>query len=136
MEDTVIVIMSKNKQTGFLEKEIGSYTINENDNLIVNTYAIENNGSYDIHIKISTDKDIEDWEFNAIYDYYDDTNIKSKVISIEEVEDCYNPTWEIVFKFIDSQEIMNEEIKNILHCHKNELLDVYNIIKDKKEEYI
>ena len=37
MEDTVIVIMLKDIKTGFLDKELASYTISENEKLIYNT---------------------------------------------------------------------------------------------------
>lgn len=134
--DTVIVIMSKNKETGFLEKEIGNYTVSENDEYIVNVYALEENGQYKVHLKISTDKEVEDWEFSAIYDYYDDEAIKALVTDIIEVEDCYNPTWEVVFDFLDSQQAMEDIIERILECHKNELIQVYEAIKDKKSEYM
>ena len=43
MEDTVIVIMLKDAETGFLEKELGAYTLPENSGLIFNIYA-ENEG--------------------------------------------------------------------------------------------
>ena len=39
MEDTVIVIMLKDAETGFLEKELGAYTLPENSGLIFNIYA-------------------------------------------------------------------------------------------------
>lgn len=133
--DTLIVIMLKNKSTGFIEKEIGSYNVYENENLIVNAYALQNDNNYKVYFKISTDKDVEDWEFNAIYDYYDDTKIKTLVDTITEIEDCYNPTWEVTFDFINSHSDMQNKINDILNCHKLELLDVYNVIKDKKEEY-
>jgi hypothetical protein len=134
--DAVIVIMSKNKATGFFEKEIGNYTVVENDNFIVNVYAVGETGKYQVHMKISTDKEVEDWEFSAIYDYYDEEGIKALVSEFIEVEDCYNPTWEVVFDFMESQEAMEDKIEAILECHKNELLEVYETIKDKKSEYV
>ena len=39
MEETVIVIMLKDAETGFLEKELGAYSISENGELIFNIYA-------------------------------------------------------------------------------------------------
>lgn len=136
MEDTLIVIMLKNSSTGFFENEIDSYNLGVNENLVVNAYAVEENNSYKIHLKISIDRDVEDWEFNAIYDYYDDEAIKKLVSIISEVDDCYNPTWEVVFDFIDSHEKMEQKLNDILKCHKNEILDVYEAIKDKKDEYL
>lgn len=135
MEDTSIVLMVKNIKTGFLEKEIGSYKIEENENLIVSAFVLECKGNYEVHLKISIDKEIEDWEFNAIYDYYDNESIKELVTSINEVENCYNPTWEVTFAFINSSVDMEEKIKTILACHKKELLDTYEVIKDKEKEY-
>ena len=39
MDDTVFVIMLKDAETGFLEKELGAYTLPENSGLIFNIYA-------------------------------------------------------------------------------------------------
>lgn len=133
--DTVIVIMLKNKQTGFLEKEIGNYTIDENEGLIVNVFATEEESEIKVHLKLTVDRDVEDWEFDAIYDYYDEETVKSEALEVLEVEDCYNPTWEVIFDFINSQEGMEEKLNKILECHRKEINDVYEAIKDKKEEY-
>ena len=87
-------------------------------------------------MKITIDKEIEDWEFDAIYDYYDMETLLPFVTYIEEESDCYNPTWIISFDFIDSEEAMEEKISNLLALHKGELLSVYEAIEDKKDEYI
>lgn len=136
MDDTLIVIMLKDSSTGFLEKELGSYCVGEYENLIVNAYALECDKKYKVYIKVSVDRDVEDWEFDAIYDYYDDTAIREIVTSIEEVEDCYNPTWEITFDFIESNQHMEDRLKQILKYHHDELYDVYTVIEQKKEEYL
>ena len=39
MDETVIVIMLKDETTGFLEKELDSYTLAENSELIFSIYA-------------------------------------------------------------------------------------------------
>ncbi len=134
--DTVIVIMLKNKESGFLEKEIGNYTIEENEKFIVNVFAVEEENGIKVHLKLTVDRDVEDWEFDAIYDYYDEETVKTEVLEVLEVEDCYNPTWEIIFDFIDSQKGMEDKLDRILECHRKELEDVYEVIKDKKEEYM
>ena len=69
MEDTVIVIMLKDKDTGFFEKELGCYKIEKNDSLIYNTYAVESENGYTVYMKLTCDKEVSDWEFEAIYDY-------------------------------------------------------------------
>ncbi len=136
MEETVIVIMLKDKETGFLDKELGSYKIEGNENLIYNTFAEEKqDGSYEVVMKITCDKDVEDWEFDAIYDYYDSGTLMPLITSIEEEEDCYNPTWSIKFDFIDNIEEMENHISQIIELHEKELESVYEAIADKRDDY-
>ena len=136
MEETVIVIMLKDEETGFLKKELGCYKLEENQNFIYNTYALKNDDGYSVFMKITTDREVEDWEFDAIYDYYDTETLKPYVTSINEDDDCYNPTWVISFDFIDNEEEMEQKISNLLSLHKKELYSVYEAIEDKKDEYI
>ena len=134
--DTVIVIMQKDVETGFLDKELASLTITENENLIVNLFAQkEENEKLKMHIKLSTDKDVSDWEYSTIFDYYDIDIFKDYVEIITEEEDYYNPTWEIIFEYIDDIVELEEKIIKILSIHKAELEEVYETIKDKESEY-
>ena len=135
MDEMSVVIMLKDKDTGFLEKELGSYKITENENLIVNIYAEETADSCLCHMKVSTDYEPEDWEFEAIYDYYDNEIFGGEVLSLLEVEDCFNPTWEMVFDFCDDIYVMESKISRLLKIHENELKSVYSLIADKKDEY-
>jgi len=135
MEESLIVIMLKDKETGFLDKEIASLKIEENENLIYNTFAVEEDDKCVVYMKITCDRDVEDWEFDAIYDYYDAEPILEEVTEIEEEDECYNPTWNIKFDFIDDIEEMEEKVKKILSVHKNELESVYETVSDKKDEY-
>ena len=119
-----------------MDKEIASLKVEENDSLIYNTFAQEeDDGEIYVYMKITCDKDVEDWEFDAIYDYYDAEPILEEVDSIEEEDECYNPTWNIRFKFIDNAEEMEEKVKKILNIHKKELESVYKTISDKRDEY-
>ena len=136
MEETVIVIMLKDKETGFFEKELGCYKIEDNDELIYNTYAYENEDGYTVYMKLTCEREVSDWEFDAIFDYYDTETLLPFVSSIEEEEDCYNPTWNVTFDFIDNIEDMEEKIKEILSVHAKELETVYEAISDKKDEYL
>ncbi|HCT63907.1 MAG TPA: hypothetical protein DIC60_01280 [Lachnospiraceae bacterium] len=135
MEETVIVIMLKDSKTGFLEKELGCYKITEDENLIYNTYAVEDGEKTKVFMKLTTDREVEDWEFEAIYDYYDNETISPFVTSIEEDTECYNPTWCITFDFVSNIEEMEEKIGRILKLHKQELQSVYEAIADKRDEY-
>ncbi|MGL4790233.1 MAG: DUF6762 family protein, partial [Anaerotignaceae bacterium] len=110
MDETSIVIMVKDIETGFLEKELGSFKITEYENLIYNTFAVEENGKMQVFMKITTDRDVEDWEFDAIYDYYDSETILPLVTSISEEVDCFNPTWLISFDYDENVPVLEKKI--------------------------
>lgn len=135
MEETVIVIMLKESESGFLGKELGSYKISRQEELLYNIYAFEAEGRTQVAMKITTDRDVEDWEFEAIYDYYDTETILPYVSSIQEEEDCFNPTWQVIFDFVEEEEAMEEKMQQILDAHQKELYSVYEAISDKRDEY-
>ncbi len=137
MEETYLVLMLREKETGFLDKEINAYKINECEEYLVNIFAEEDDrGEILVYVKLTLDKDCEDWEFDAIYDYYDESIFNDISLSFTEVEESFNPTWEIVFKYIEDDKEMEKFILDILLKHKKELEDVYNTIADKKDEYM
>lgn len=134
--DTIIVIMEKDKNTGLFEKELQSLKITKYEELILNIYALrDDNDELLLKIKLTTDKDVLDWEYNAIYDYYDMDIFKKIGYDIIECEQEYNPTWEVSFSYIDDFDKLTEIVNNILVCHKNELDEVMELIKDKEGEY-
>lgn len=144
MEETFIVVMLKEKESGFYVKELGTYAISEHIDYLVNINAEEvegdnkdDNEKIIVSMKVMYDKEILDWEFSAIYDYYDTNTLKfnKNIIDCIEVEDCFEPTWEISFYFSDNDEEIEALIHEILEKHHGEILDVLEIIKDKEEEY-
>lgn len=136
MEDCAIVIMLKNKETGFLEKELGFCTLNGNETLIDTIYGEEENGSYKVILKLICDKEVSDWEYDAIYDYYDSDNLLTQANSVEEEIEVYNPTWKVCFDFIENTYLLSEKINSLVNLHKKELESVYEAIADKKDDYI
>ncbi len=134
MEDTIIVIMLKDKNTGFLEKELASLDITENVGYIVNIFAIDENDGRKLHIKLSTEKDVEDWEYSAIYDYYD-PDCFNGTAEVLDADDDYNPVWEVVIDYSEDISALEEKVKKILAIHKKEIEDVFETIKDKEMEY-
>lgn len=134
-QETVFVIMLKNKETGFLEKELGSLNISKNDEYIVNLFVIENDGSEQLHLRVSTDRDLEDWEYEAVFDSYNYDCYGDNVIEIDEIDDDYNPVWEIVIEYDDNISAVEERVAEILDIHSSELNRIYAEIKDKESEY-
>ena len=121
-QETVFVIMLKNKETGFLEKELGSLNINKNDEYIVNLFVLKEDDGKKLHLRISTDRDVEDWEYGAIFDNYNYDSYGDNVI-------------EIVIDYDDNLSVVEERVAEILDIHSNELKRVYEEIKDKESEY-
>ncbi|WP_317367241.1 DUF6762 family protein [uncultured Tyzzerella sp.] len=134
--DTVIVIMQKNKKTGLFEKELQTLSISKYEQYILNIYALEDeNSQIFLNIKLTTENDVSDWEYNAIYDYYDIGMFQEKGYDINECEEEYNPTWEIIIPYTENNNELINIVDTILDIHHKELEDVYNTIKDKEGEY-
>ena len=134
-QETVFVIMLKNKETGFLEKELGSLNINKNDEYIVNLFVLKEDDGEKLHLRISTDRDVEDWEYGAIFFFFYYDSYGDNVIEIDEIDNDYNPVWEIVIDYDDNLSVVEERVAEILDIHSNELKRVYEEIKDKESEY-
>ena len=133
MEETVIVIMLKDAEIGFLEKELGAYSVSENGELIFNIYA--EGEEKKVTMRLTCDRELQDWEYDAVYDYYDTETVGALVDSIEEEDGHYDPVWVVTFPFAEEQDVMEEKLTAILGAHKEELLSVYEAIKDKEDDY-
>ena len=132
MEETVIVIMLKDAETGFLEKELGAYSISENGELIFNIYA--EGEEKKVVMRLTCERELQDWEYDAVYDYYDTETVGALVDSIEEEDGHYDPVWVVTFPFAEEQDVMEQKLTDILDAHKEELLSVYEAIKDKEDD--
>lgn len=133
MEETVIVIMLKDAETGFLEKELGAYSISENGELIFNIYA--EGEEKKVVMRLTCERELQDWEYDAVYDYYDTETVGAWVDSIEEEDGHYDPVWVVTFPFAEEQDVMEQKLTDILDAHKEELFSVYEAIKDKEDDY-
>ncbi|HCO74801.1 MAG TPA: hypothetical protein DIT16_08120, partial [Clostridium sp.] len=79
MDFSAIVLMEKDKETKFFTRELGSYEVNEGAEYITKLF-------YDgekVNLYFDTNKDVEEWEFSAIYDLFDDESLTDLVDSIE-----------------------------------------------------
>jgi uncharacterized protein DUF6762 len=134
MESTTIILMEKEKETGFLNKEVDSYTI-EKGELISSLYLIMEEKPV-VYVKITVDKEVEDWEYSAIYDCYNEEVLSELITSFEEVEDCYNPPWEVTIEYDENRDTMEEKLNQLVEEHFEEINRVYQEIEGKKEEYM
>ena len=101
MDYSSLILMEKDKETGFVVKEIGSYNVSEGAEYIKSFYVLDDK----VYIKFDTNKDVEEWEYSAIYDVFNMNLFEEEGFEIEEVEDEYNPTYLVKFKYEDNREI-------------------------------
>ncbi len=137
MEEFAIVMMLMNNETGVLEKELGTYKIGEHNKYVLGLYATsDGENDYLCHLKITTEKDVSDWEFDAVYDYYDGEVFDTIAVSFEEMEGYINPVWEVTFRYDENIGSLENTLNELLEVHAHELNSVYDAIKDKQSEYI
>ena len=104
---------------------------------MLNIYAEEDEqNNITVFLKLTCERDVSDWEYNAILDYYDTETVKPFVDTIEELEEEYNPVWLVSFPFLEQQQQMEQKLCSILQAHQKELNSVYEVIADKKDDYI
>ena len=135
MEETVIVVMVKDERTGFFERELLTFQLAEHENLLVNIYAWEVSGKYRLSMKVSTWDDVADWQFDAIYDYYDTAALSRIGAEVSETDDCYNPTWTIAFDCPENPDDTGQAVAALLRLHHTELTAVYEAIQGQEEAY-
>lgn len=128
MESIKLSLYEKNKETGILENLLGSYLIEEHMELVDKAYVVKED-TLKVHLYLTVDGEVEDAEYEAIYDNYDGEAFNNIDVSIEEVEDRYNPTWLFIFDFIDSIDEMEDKIVEILSIHNNEIVEILEKIK-------
>ena len=131
MQFSSLVLMEIDKETNQFVKEIGSYETSEGAEFVtkLNYYGELVNLYFDTH------EDVEEWQFSAIYDCFEEEIFRSKGYSIEVVDDEYNPTWVVKFKYSDEHMVVREAIIEICELIKQELKEVFIKIKGKEEEY-
>ncbi len=135
MEETAIIVMLRDAETGFLDKELGCYTIEGSEGVIFQIYAQEQEQGLMTVLKLSCDKELQDWEYEAIFDYYDTDVLATWVDSVEEEEEHINPVWRVTFPFLEEAGEMEEKLTAIVKAHMQELESVYTAIADKEDEY-
>ncbi|MBM6829836.1 hypothetical protein H9X85_08810 [Anaerotignum lactatifermentans] len=135
MEEAAIVVMLKDQTTGFLDKELGCYTVAEGAENVFQVYAAEKENEIRVVLKLTCEKELSDWEYDAVFDYYDMETLAALVDSIEEEEGHFNPVWKTEFSFSQEADQMEEKLSAILEAHKRELDSVYEVIADKRDDY-
>ena len=131
MDYSSLILMERDNETGFVTKELGSYKVSEGAEYIKGFYVKGDS----VYIKFDTNKDVEEWEYSAIYDVFNMELFENEGFEIEEVEDEYNPTFLINFKYKDDHDYIEEKLSLSIELIEEAMEKAFNDIKGKEEEY-
>ena len=131
MDFSSLVLMKKNKETGFIEKELGSFKVDEKALYVTKLFVIDN----EVNMYFDTNKDVEEWEYSAIYDLFNKETFEEAGFNIEEDLEEYNPTFILKFEYKEKYEEMNELIQKAVDLISIEMSNVFEQIKGKEEDY-
>lgn len=131
MDFSSLVLMEKDKETGYITKELGSFEVNEGA-LYVRKLYVENN---EVNLYFDTNKDVEEWEYSAIYDLFNEDKFVEEGFKIEEDLDEYNPTFILKFPYNEEYEDMKKVIDKSVDLINSEMNNVFAAIEGKEEEY-
>ncbi|MDP4179293.1 MAG: hypothetical protein Q8900_13295 [Bacillota bacterium] len=132
MDFSSLVLMEKDKNTGLFIRELGSYKVNSGAVYITKMFCTENI----VNVYFDTNKDVEEWEFSAIFDLFDDNIFTEKGFSIEMVEEEYNPTWLVKFEYIEDYSLMSNKINELCEAIDEAVNKAFTDIEGKESDYI
>ena len=131
MDFSSLVLMEKDKETGFITKELGSFEVNEGALYVRKLFVIDNI----VNLYFDTNKDVEEWEYSAIYDLFNKDIFIENGFEIDEDLDEYNPTFILKFKYSDEYIDMKEMIDKAVNLISKEMNNVFKNIEGKEEEH-
>lgn len=130
MDFSSLVLMQKDEQ-GFITKELGSFPVNEGA-LYIKKLFVQNNI---VNLIFDTNKDVEEWEYSAIYEEFNYDLFKNEGYDIEDIDEEYNPTFLVKFEYEDDYAVMNEKIQDVVSIIDEAMDSVFKSIDGKEEEY-
>jgi hypothetical protein len=131
MDFSSLVLMEKDKETGFIKKELGSFEVNEGALFVKKLYVLDEI----VYMHFDTNKNVEEWEYSAIYDLFNAEAFTERGYEIEENLDEYNPTYIIKFKYEDDYDLMKKKIQEVVPIIEKQMNLVFEAIQGKETEY-
>lgn len=131
LEFSSLVLMERDKETNFLIKELGSYEVSEGALYVTKFY-------YDgdkVNMFFDTNRDVEEWEYSAIYDLFNLDAFEEAGFIIEEIDNEYNPTWLLKFDYMGEYKDMADKINTACELIEDEMERVFEAIKGKEDSY-
>ena len=131
MDFSSLVLMEKDKETGFIKKELGSFEVNEGALFVKKLYVLDEI----VYMHFDTNKNVEEWEYSAIYDLFNSESFTESGYEIEEDLDEYNPAYIIKFKYEDDYDLIKKKIQEVVSIIEKEMDLVFKAIQGKENEY-
>jgi len=131
MDFSSLVLVERDKETNNIIRELGSYEVSDGSEYITKLY-------YDgeaVHLFFDTGRDVEEWEFSAIFDLFDTTPFEENGYVVEDDDDQYNPTWHIRFSYDEDHAAFKNNLNLICELIEDSLKKVFEDIKGKEAEY-
>ncbi|WP_300379565.1 DUF6762 family protein [Clostridium sp.] len=132
MDFSSLVLMEKDKETKFITKELGSFEVAEGALYVTKLFVLDNI----VNLYFDTNKDMEEWEYSAVYDLFNYECFKDSGFEIEDSLDEYNPTFLIKFNYDEDYDKTKEKIEKVMVLIEESMEKVFKAIEGKKEEYI
>lgn len=131
MDYSSLILMERDKETGFITKEVGSYKVSEGAEFIKGFYVKGDT----VYIKFDTNKDVEEWEYSAVYDVFNTALFEENGFEIDEDEDEYNPTFLVQFNYEDDYSYIEEKLSLCIELIEEAMEKAFKDIEGKEEEY-
>lgn len=131
MEYSSLVLMEKDKETGFIKREVGSFEVNEGAEYVQKFFMVENI----VSLHFDTKRDVEEWEFSAIFDLFDKKPFIDEGFSIEDETKEYNPTFVVKFEYEPDYLKMKEKVDKCIDIIKTQMEKVFIDIEGKENDY-
>ena len=132
MDFSSLVLIEKDKETGFIKRELGSFEVNEGALFVKKLYVLDEI----VYMYFDTNKNVEEWEYSAIYDLFNSEAFTERGYEIEEDLEEYNPTYIIKFKYEEDYDSMKVKIQEAVSIIEREMNVVFEAIKGKEAEYL
>ena len=130
--DGAAVIMLKDDQ-GLYARELGAYDLGEDSRFVAGIFAEETDGVIVVRLRLTPDRDCADWEYEALFDHFDDEVFCSA--NLREIPDEYNPVWELTLPYVENHQAFTGRLAEMLALFRRELADCWQAIAGKEEEY-
>ena len=131
MDFSSLVLMEKDKETGYITRELGSFEVNEGALYVKKLFVLDN----EVYLYFDTNKDVEEWEYSAIYDVFNTNIFVENGFEISEELDEYNPTFILKFKYNDEYLEMKAILDKCVALIEEEMINAFEAIGGKEEEY-